>query len=152
MFSWAELFLPWSSLDTVGLSEISVLGMWLLCPHQHMVPYLWQRYSPYSPRKGEALNPNLQVTVCHPVSLLPSLFFFSFLNPLPEEFPTGLKKVMSTALGTWTVRVIASSLTRKSGEQEPYPISLGVPAGAWTGMVSGPGIVGVGMDFSVIPN
>lgn len=86
MFSWAELFLPWSSLDTVGLSEISVLGMWLLCPHQHMVPYLWQRYSPYSPRKGEALNPNLQVTVCHPVSLLPSLFFF-FSKPSVWEVP-----------------------------------------------------------------
>lgn len=84
MFSWAELFLPWSSLDTVGLSEISVLGMWLLCPHQHMAPYLWQN-SPYSPQKGK-----LWIQTCRSLSATLSpfcLLCFFFSKPSAWEVP-----------------------------------------------------------------
>lgn len=83
MFSWAELFLPWSSLDTVGLSEISVLGMWLLCPHQHMVPYLWHN-SPYSEGGSFESKP---AGHCLPPCLPSAFSVFFFSKPSAWEVP-----------------------------------------------------------------
>lgn len=91
---------------------------------------------------GHCVSPSLPPFVLHL-----SLVLF------PRSTPAGVRKVMAITLGLrQCVSLLASSLTRKSGEQEPDPVSLSVPAGPWTGMVSDPGIVGVGMGFSVTPN
>lgn len=87
MFCWAELFLPWSSLDTVGLSEIYLCWVCGCCVLTNTWCHICDKTALTVLRRGK-----LWIQTCRSLSATLSpfcllCFFFFFSKPSAWEVP-----------------------------------------------------------------